>query len=162
VRGVTVVNTYVPQGRDPESDKYAYKRRWLDRLEKWFARRIKPRVKLAWCGDINIAPEQMDVHAPKRLMGHVCFNPDMTDAMNRIRETGLVDVFRKHVPEGGQFTYFDYRGRGNVEGGRGWRVDHIHATKPLANRSTGAFIDVKPRLLERPSDHTPLVVDFSL
>lgn len=162
VPGMRIINTYVPQGRDVESDKYRYKLRWLERLHAWFAREVRPRVKLAWVGDINIAPQPEDVHDPKRLEGHVCFNPQVRDAMARIRDTGLVDVFRRHHPEQGHFTFFDYRVRGAVDRGLGWRVDHIHATSALANRCTDAFIDLAPRKMERPSDHTPLVARFVL
>ncbi len=159
---IRIVNTYVPQGQDPDSPKYRYKLAWLERLEAWFAREIRPRAMMAWVGDINIAPEPMDVHDPKRLLGHVCFNPEVRAAMERIRATGLVDVFRKHHPEPGQYTFFDYRIKGGFDRGLGWRVDHIHATKPLAGRSTDAWIDLGPRRMERPSDHTPLVATFEI
>jgi exodeoxyribonuclease-3 len=159
---IRVLNTYVPQGRDVQSPHYAYKLEWLERLRRWLARHARPQAKLAWVGDINVAPEPIDVHDPRRLEGHVCFNPDVRAIVGRIRDGGMVDVFRKHQGAGGHFTFFDYRVRNAVKRGLGWRVDHIHATAALANRSTGAFIDLDVRTLERPSDHAPLVADFDL
>jgi exodeoxyribonuclease-3 len=162
VRGVIVLNTYVPQGQDVDSDKYAYKLEWLERLRAWLEARVRPRIKLCWCGDINIAPTEIDIHDPKRNEGHVCFNPEVREAMARIQELGLTDVFRKHHSEPGHYTYFDYRVRNATARGIGWRVDHIHATRALANRSRDAWIDLEPRNMDRPSDHTPLVADFTL
>jgi exodeoxyribonuclease-3 len=162
IRSVTIVNTYVPQGQDVDSEKYAYKLAWLERLRAWFEEAIRPRLRICWCGDINIVPTEIDIHDPGRNEGHVCFNPDVREAFGRILDTGLVDVFRKHHPEPGHYTYFDYRVRAATSRGIGWRVDHMCATKALAARSGDAWIDLAPRNAKRPSDHTPLVVDFTL
>ena len=162
IRGVTVLNTYVPQGFDVESPKYRYKLEWLDRLEAWFRENAGARRRVVWVGDINVAPEPEDVHDPKRLDGHVCFNEQVREKLRRIVEAGrLVDVVRQHHPEPGFFTYFDYRGR-TVEKNKGWRIDHVHATRPMAKRCTDAWVDMGPRRRERPSDHTVLVADFEL
>jgi exodeoxyribonuclease-3 len=75
-------------------------------------------------------------------------------------EWGFVDVFRKHHPEPGQYTFFDYRTIKAVERKMGWRVDHILATPVIAARSMDSYIDLKPRMMEKPSDHTFLVAEF--
>jgi exodeoxyribonuclease-3 len=160
---VSVVNTYVPQGRDPESEHFQYKLRWFERLRVLFERHYAPDELLLWMGDLNVAPEPIDVHDPKGLEGHVCFNVEVRAALERVRQWGFVDVFRRHHPgEAGQYTYYDYRARDPVERGIGWRVDHILATQPLAERSTSAWIDVEARQAERSSDHTFLVAEFVL
>lgn len=159
--GIPVVNTYVPQGRERESAHFAYKLAWFSRLQDFFAGRYRPDAPLIWCGDLNVAPEPIDVHNPKRLLGHVCFTPEVWEAFAAVRSRGFTDIFRKHHPaETGQYTFFDYRVPKAVERGLGWRVDHILATAPLAAQSLGCDIDMKPRLAERPSDHTILVADF--
>jgi exodeoxyribonuclease-3 len=163
VGGVSVVNTYVPQGRDAESEHFQYKLRWFERLCAFFERHYTPDDRLAWMGDFNVAPEPIDIHDPKGLAGHVDYHPDARAALERVREWGFVDVFRKHHPgEAGQYTYYDYRTRDPVERGIGWRVDHVWATEPLAAKSTDAWIDTEARLAERPSDHTFLVAEFAL
>jgi exodeoxyribonuclease-3 len=77
-------------------------------------------------------------------------------------EWGFVDVFRKHHPESGQYTFFDFRTINAVKRNMGWRVDHILATEPLAKTSKDCWIDLKPRLAEKPSDHTFLVAEFDV
>jgi len=163
IRGIPVVNTYVPQGRSPDSPHFQCKLRWLERLRALFERHYTPEGPLLWMGDFNVAPEPIDVHDPKRLRHHVDFHPDARAALQRVKEWGFVDIFRLHHPEEpGQYTFWDYRVRGALERGLGWRVDHIWSTEPLAHRSTWAWIDVGARRAKRPSDHTFLVAEFAL
>ena len=163
IKGIPVVNTYVPQGRSPDSPQFQYKLEWLERLRALFERHYSPQEPLLWMGDFNVAPEPIDVHDPKRLRNHVDFHPEARAALEQIRKWGFVDVFRLHHPdEPEQYTFWDYRVRDAVRRKLGWRVDHIWATEPLARRSTGAWIDVEARLMEKPSDHTFLVAEFAL
>jgi exodeoxyribonuclease-3 len=159
--GVVILNTYVPQGRDRESSHFAYKLEWFRRLRAFLEKSSSPDTPLIWCGDLNVAPEAIDVHDPKRLLGHVCFTPEVWDAFAEVKAWGLLDIFRKHHPgRPGQYTFFDYRVAGAVARGLGWRIDHILATRPLAERSLGCLIDLQPRLEEKPSDHTILLAEF--
>jgi exodeoxyribonuclease-3 len=162
IRDIPIVNTYVPQGRSADSPHFQYKLEWLARLRDWFDRHYSPQEPLLWVGDFNVAPEDIDVYDPKRLQKHVDFHPDARAALQRVKEWGFVDVFRLHCPEPGHYTYWDYRVRTAFQHNRGWRVDHIWATEPLAEKSTKAWIDIEPRRAERPSDHTILVAEFSL
>ncbi|HRU05002.1 MAG TPA: exodeoxyribonuclease III [Candidatus Brocadiia bacterium] len=158
---VTVVNAYVPQGNAPDAPEYAYKLEWFRRLRAYFERHFTTRRQVAWIGDFNVAPEPMDVYDSKRLMGHVCHRPETFAALEHVKAWGFVDVFRKHNPQPGLYSYFDYRMPKAAERGLGWRVDHIFATPPLAARSIGAAIDMAPRLAEKPSDHTIVMAEFS-
>jgi exodeoxyribonuclease-3 len=163
IGGIPVVNTYVPQGRSPDSPHFQYKLEWLARLRALIERDYSPDEPLLWMGDFNVAPEPIDVHDPQRLKNHVDFHPQARAALEQVREWGFVDVFRRHHPdEPDQYSYWDYRARNPVERGIGWRVDHVWATEPLARKSTRAWIDVEARLAERPSDHTFLVAEFAL
>ncbi len=162
VMGVDIVNTYVPQGTSPDSDRFQYKLQWFGRLLDYFSRRFMPGGRLVWLGDFNVAPEPIDVHDPKRLLGHVGYHPDEHRALAAVKSWGFVDIFRKHHPEAGHYTFWDYRVRDSVARGLGWRVDHIWATGAMAALSVDASIDREPRTWEKPSDHTPLVAEFSL
>jgi len=160
IDGVMVINAYVPQGRDVEHEMYRYKLEWFERLRALLESRFSPEQPLVWVGDLNVAPTPIDVHDPKRLLGHVCFNPEVTAALERVTDWGFVDVFRRHVPEAGRYTYYDYRAKNGIENGTGWRIDHIQATGSLAERSIDSWIDLDPRTADRPSDHAPLLAQF--
>ena len=160
--GVAIVNTYIPQGRSEEDEQFRYKIGWFERLREHFEALYRPEDLVLWCGDLNHAPEPIDVYDPKRLLGHVCFHPEVDRVYRKVLEWGLVDVFRMHRPEPKQYSFYDYRLPNSVKRGLGWRIDHILATRPLADKSTAAYIDLAPRLKPKPSDHTPVVAEFRL
>lgn len=160
VNGLSIVNTYIPQGTDPSSEKFIYKLQWFERILKFFNEKFNRDEPLLWLGDFNVAPEPLDVYNPEKLSGSIGFHPDEHRALGKIKEWGFVDIFRKYHPEGGHYTFWDYRVRDAVKNGMGWRVDHIWASRPAAERSLDSFIDINPRLWEKPSDHTCIAAIF--
>ncbi len=158
---LVVLNAYVPQGQEVDRPQFAYKLSWLSRLKKYLHKHFQPEQNLILCGDFNVAPAPIDVHDPKRILGHVSFNPEVWRAYEDVLSWGLVDVFRKHHPDQpGQYTFFDYRVRDSVGRNLGWRVDHILATEKLAGRSCKSLIDLPTRTVEKPSDHVVLYASF--
>ena len=157
---LSVVNTYVPQGRSIDNEMYRYKVRWFGRLREYFERRFKVTDCLIWLGDLNVARRPIDVSNPSEREEHVCYHIDAREALEGCLGWGFVDIFRKYHPEGGKYTFYDYRTPNAVKRGVGWRIDYILATPPLAERSLDSYIDLKPRLLPHPSDHTFLVAEF--
>ncbi|HDS30537.1 MAG TPA: exodeoxyribonuclease III, partial [Firmicutes bacterium] len=158
-----VINTYCPQGRDPESEHFQNKLKWFKRLRKMFDLHYKTRQKILWMGDFNVAPEPIDVYDSPSIMGHVVHRPEVFVALKKVRDWGFIDLFRKfHPDEPGHYTYFDYRTRNSVQRKMGYRVDHIYTTASLAKKAVGCEIDMKPRLMDKPSDHTIMVAEFNL
>lgn len=162
INGVIIVNTYVPQGYLPESEKFQYKLEWFERLRNYFDKNFRPDDFVLWAGDLNIAPDAIDVYDPDALLGHVCFHPEVHKKLKKIADWGFIDVFRRHNKEPGQYTFWDYRSRNAAKRNLGWRLDHIMATKSLAEKCTSCYIDKQPRFLPRPSDHTPIIAEFEL
>ncbi len=159
---IHIVNTYVPQGREIEHAMYRYKLEWFRRLREYFDRHFTPRAKVLWLGDLNVAPEPEDVHNPQDQATHVCFHGDVRRAFDETKAWGFVDCFRKRHPEAGQYTFFDYRATDSLKRNLGWRVDHMLATRPLAARLKDCYIDLEPRRMDKPSDHTFVVAEFAL
>jgi len=158
---LVILNAYVPQGQDVEKPQFTYKLEWLKRLKKYLQKNFDPRQKLVLCGDFNVAPEDIDVHDPKRILGHVSFNPQVWKSYKELLSWGLVDIFRLHHPdEPEQYTFFDYRVRDSVGRKLGWRVDHILATDVLAKSSKSCVIDMRTRLEEKPSDHAVIYAQW--
>lgn len=162
VGGVNIVNTYVPQGRDIEHEMYPYKLEWFARLRRYFDRHYTPRGKVVWLGDFNVAPTAIDVHNPERQAKHVCYHEGVRAAFAQTAGWGFADVFRKHHPGPGHYTFFDYRQRDSIRLNQGWRVDHILVTRCLADVSVAAGIDMTPRLKPSPSDHTVLWAELDV
>jgi len=162
IGSIHIVNTYIPQGREIDNPMYQYKLEWLQRLRKYFDQHFTPKSPVVWLGDMNVAPLAIDIHNAEEQADHVCYHVDVRKAFAETVGWGFVDVFRKYHPEPGQYTFFDFRTINAVKRNMGWRVDHILATAPLAKKSKDCWIDLKPRLAEKPSDHTFLVADFDV
>jgi exodeoxyribonuclease III len=159
---IPVINVYVPQGFAVGSEKFAYKLRWLNELLEHLRTSCSPDQPLIVAGDFNVALEPMDVYDPEGLRGEVGFHPDEQALMHDLFEWGLIDVLRKHRPQGEQFTFWDYRIPNALKRKMGWRIDYILATRPLADLSVDSWIDTAARSLPKPSDHTFLAAEFAL
>jgi exodeoxyribonuclease-3 len=159
---IDVICTYVPQGKEIGSPDYSYKLRFLERLRAMFERAYKPSGKLFWTGDINVVPTDIDVTHPENKRDHVCVCEEVRAALSGVISWGFVDVFRKHRPDPGEFSFWDYRIKGALEKNIGWRIDHLFATGSLADTSVDAFVARELRAMERPSDHTAVIAVFDL
>jgi exodeoxyribonuclease-3 len=157
--GVTVVNTYVPQGYKVGTEKYVFKLEWFGRVRAYFKRRLDPAKPAVWLGDLNVAPEPIDVYHPDRRVNDVDFHIDAREAYKKAVSWGFEDVFRKLHPDRVQYTYWDYF-RGAFERNFGWRIDHILATPPLAETCRRAEVDMAVRAKEGASDHTVMWAEF--
>jgi exodeoxyribonuclease-3 len=160
VGDLIVVNTYVPQGYLAASERFQYKLDWLSRLREYFQIRFRPTDPILWVGDLNVAPLPIDVYDPVALRDHVCYHPQARAALEAVLQWGFTDLFRRHCREAGQYTYWDYRLGPSFPRNRGWRLDHVMATRPLADRCTACYIDTEPRAAAHPSDHTPVVAEL--
>ncbi len=162
VCGIRILNTYVIQGNSIDSPKYAAKLEWYKKFRDYLDDRFNATRPLIWAGDLNIAPEPIDVHNPASVKNHVCFHADAQEAYRDALAFGFKDVFRKHNPGEGHFTFWDYRVPKSLERNLGWRIDHILATPPLADHCFASGIDREARAAEKPSDHTLLWADFDI
>lgn len=161
INGVRFICVYIPNGQSVGSDKYAYKLNWLQAFTPWLESEISKYQKLALLGDYNIAPENIDCHDPSAWIGQVLVSEAEREAFNALIHLGLEDSFRLFEKGEGQFSWWDYRMAG-FRRNLGMRIDHILITPELSTSCTTSYIDKAPRKLERPSDHTPVVLEFSI
>lgn len=162
IDGVTIINTYVPNGNTVGSDKFEYKLRWLDRFRRLLDENFRPDQPLIWLGDINVAPTPDDVYDSKRFYGGVGHHPDEMSRLATILDFGLTDVFRKFTTGPGHYTFWDFTLPRGVDRNLGWRIDHIYVTAPLVDLCTSCTIDKAARVLTKPSDHTFVIAEFDL
>jgi exodeoxyribonuclease III len=160
VGDMRIVCIYAPNGQSPGSDKYAYKLRWYEALAAWLVAERERRPRLAVLGDFNVAPEDRDVHNPKRWEGQIHVSEPERAAFRRLLEIGFADAFRLFEQPEKEFSWWDYR---LMAFGRGWglRIDEILLSPGLAKQCVACSIDKGPRSLERPSDHAPVIAELS-
>lgn len=163
-QGLNIVNTYVPQGRELDNPNFLFKLEWFKRLREQLVCHYNLATdQVIWLGDLNVAPESIDVYDSKKVWPHVCHCQEVIDAFKSVRDPEFTDVVRQLIPDEQIFTFWDYRSRSALAKNIGWRIDHILATKPLAERAKRVYIDksVRASTAAKPSDHTFLSVDFA-
>jgi exodeoxyribonuclease-3 len=154
--GVRVYCVYVPNGREPDSEHYRYKLAWLQALRKVVAGGPADAIV---CGDMNIAPADIDVFDPAAYVGHTHVTPPERAALAQLEELGLRDVVRDRWPTERVFTYWDYRA-GMFHQDLGMRIDLVLASTGVAARVKAAWVDRQARKGTKPSDHAPVIVDL--
>jgi len=154
--GMRVYSVYVPNGRVPGSDHYAYKLAWLAALKNAVSSGPQPSIV---CGDFNIAPTDADVFDPAAYVGQTHVTAPERAALASLQELGLHDVVRERWPSNRVFTYWDYRA-GMFHKDLGMRIDLVLATDAVAGRVKAAWVDRHARKGTLPSDHAPVIVDL--
>lgn len=160
VGGINLVTVYVPNGQMVGSEKYAFKLDWMRRLRDFFDANYDRNTPVLVCGDFNVAPEERDVYDVRLWQGRILFSEPERAALQNIKEWGFTDAFRLHTEAGGHYSWWDYRA-GAFRRNLGLRIDHIWISDPLVARNTRTWIDTEPRKWEKPSDHAPVIAEFS-
>ena len=161
IDGIRVVNLYVPNGSEVGSEKYEYKLTWLAALRDFLEVELKNHDKLVVLGDFNIAPDDRDVYDPEKWGDAILCSPLERKALRALLDLGLSDVFRQFEQPEATFSWWDYRAAG-FRRNAGLRIDLILANSALSDVCEASYVDREPRTWERPSDHTPVVAEFSL
>jgi exodeoxyribonuclease-3 len=151
---------YVPNGQSVDSDKYRYKLEWLAALRVLLEDELARYPSLLLVGDFNIAPDDRDVHNPLAWQGKIMCSPAERAALGAISSLGLSDTFRLFPQAEKVFSWWDYRA-GAFRRNQGLRIDLVLASRALSQTCSGCRIDKEPRGWERPSDHVPVVAEFT-
>ena len=159
IGGVRVIDLYVVNGKAVGDEKYEYKLDWLRRVRDFVADELSRHDKLIVLGDFNIAPDDRDVHDPEAWRDKILCSPPERDALKALTDLGLADSFRLLNEEAGQYSWWDYRQAG-FRRNRGLRIDLILVSDALKASVKAVDIDREPRTWERPSDHTPAILEL--
>lgn len=160
VCGIQVIGAYFPNGQSPESDKFAYKMRWLQALTKWIDTLRESSSPIALMGDFNITWDDLDVWDPIELAGTIHCTPEERAHFKNLLDLGLFDAFRHQHPMEKKFSWWDYR-EAAFRRNKGLRIDHILLSESLRSELMDCEIDKEPRKKERPSDHAPVWVKIN-
>jgi exodeoxyribonuclease-3 len=160
VDDVRVIDLYIPNGSEVGSEKYAYKLKWLKALHGFIAAEMKQHEKVVVLGDFNIAPADEDVHDPEAWGEAILCSPAERAALQGLLDLGLTDVFRKFEHPEKTFSWWDYRAAG-FRRNAGLRIDLILCSDAMTEHCTACYVDKEPRAWERPSDHAPVVAEFT-
>ncbi len=157
---IRIVNGYFVNGQEPGSEKFAYKLKWLDGLNAMLRAELQAHARLVLLGDFNITADDRDTYDPEGLRETIHHTTEERDHFKALMALGMTDAFRMFEQPEKSFSWWDYREFG-FRRNRGLRIDHILVSEALKPKVTGCVIDKTPRKNERPSDHTPVIVEIA-
>lgn len=155
------INIYAPNGNPVGTEKYTYKRKWLDALYTHLSDLRAKRTNVVIAGDFNIIPCARDAAHPEKWENDALFQPEIRDLYRAILALGYTDTLRAHMGEDTKdiYTFWDYQA-GAWARNDGIRIDHILASPVPAQKLTEAGVNKGPRGQQSPSDHTPTYAIF--
>lgn len=162
VAGLRFVTLYCPNGKSLDHDDFPQKLAWFDALAAWVAANIQADTPAVLVGDYNIAPAAADSWLGAKGDGKLFHTTDERARFEALLACGLVDLYRTHLPEGRDFSWWDYRG-GAFHRGHGLRIDLLLGTEAVARRVTDVVIDRDFRKKQdglTASDHAPVYADL--
>jgi exodeoxyribonuclease-3 len=158
---VRIASLYLPNGNPAGSDRFAYKLAWMHRLENFAKRKLRDEEAFVLAGDFNVIPEPEDAKNPEAWLDDALFQPETRQAFRRLLNLGLTDAFRACHGDAGHYTFWDYQG-GAWQKDHGIRIDHLLLSPQAADRLVSTTIDKRTRAWEKPSDHVPVIAEFTL
>jgi exodeoxyribonuclease-3 len=163
--GIEVASVYIPNGKSIAHADYKVKLSWLDRLAAHFEARADRDAPLVVGGDFNVCCTDLDSYGGKRFEGHIFHTDAERSLVARLRDAGLVDLFRAKYPDTAGFSWWDYRA-GSFHKNEGMRLDFLLATPSLAKRVKEIYVDREYRKKGKtsgaiPSDHAPVIAELT-
>ena len=159
-KNIQLINIYTPNGNPVDTEKYEYKKKWLDDLIKQLKSLLKKNPNIILGGDFNIIPSPEDVYNAKNFEDDALFRLEIRKKLREIINLGFNDVYRHFNKTKQEYTFWDYM-RGAWQKNNGMRIDHFLVSNLLIDKIKSININKDPRGREKPSDHTPIEIKLA-
>ena len=157
---IKLINVYVPNGNPVDTEKYQYKKKWLDLFNKKIKKTLTGNKNIIIGGDFNVIPDKIDVHDYKKYEGDALFKLEIRKKFFELINLGFHDVYRYFNKEKQEYTFWDYMA-GAWQKNHGLRIDHFLASSNMLDKITKVNINKKPRSKLKPSDHTTIEIKIN-
>ena len=157
---IQLINIYTPNGNPVDTEKYDYKKKWLNDLIKQLKNLSKKNQNIILAGDFNIIPSAEDVYNPKSFEDDALFRLEIRKKLREMINLGFNDVYRHFNDTKEGYTFWDYM-RGAWQKNNGMRIDHFLVSNSLIDNIKSININKDPRGREKPSDHTPIEITLA-
>ena len=144
-----VTAVYVPNAQHGLT-RIKYRQRFNDELLK-FMNKLQKKKPVILCGDLNVAPQEIDLKNPKANVGNPGFSDEEREKFQELLNARYMDVYREFYPDKIEYTWWSYRFSARSRN-IGWRIDHF-----ITHTSFKAKIkDIKILTDVMGSDHCPV------
>jgi exodeoxyribonuclease-3 len=151
-----LITVYVPNSKDGLL-RLPYRMVWEDDFLA-YVKRLEENKPVIYCGDLNVAAEEIDLKNPKSNRKNAGFTDEERGKFKAVKESGLIDTFRHFYPEQRDiYSWWSYRFKAR-EKNAGWRIDYFIASEVLKDK----LIDAKIHTQVLGSDHCPVELDVEM
>ncbi|MBQ3912171.1 MAG: exodeoxyribonuclease III [Lachnospiraceae bacterium] len=145
-----LICVYVPNSQR-ELTRLDYRMRWEDAFRA-YVQSLDAKKPVIWCGDLNVAHEEIDLKNPKSNHKNAGFTDEEREKMTVMLNAGFIDTYRYFYPDKKDaYTWWSYMGGARAKN-VGWRIDYFCTSKSFADRLVSA--DIHPDVMG--SDHCPI------
>lgn len=154
------VTAYFPNGGRDE-DHFQFKLRYYEKFLKHVEMLEKKYDRVIFCGDLNVAHNEIDLARPKENSKQIGFLPIERAWVDRVEASGFIDTFRAKHPTEVRYSWWDQKTRSR-ERNVGWRIDYIFVNAKLKEKLHTA--KTVATILDdfMGSDHAPVVLEIDL
>lgn len=148
-----LVNCYVPNSK--RGLLRLDSRMRFEELMKKYLLDLKSKKNVVYCGDLNVAHEEIDIKNPSTNHMSAGFTDEERDKMTKLLETGFIDTYRYYNPDTVKYSWWSYMHQARSKD-IGWRIDYFIVNKEFINNVTNTMIytDVLG------SDHCPIGIEI--
>ncbi len=155
-----VASIYLPNGNPFPGDKFTYKLNWMSFLQSRAEELLGWEMPVVLAGDYNVIPGDEDCWDPAVWANDALAQPESRAALQRLQWLGYTECFKAHDGRSHSYTFWDYQ-KGAWQKDHGIRIDHLLASPEAVDKLSSIEIYKKARGMEKPSDHVPIIGDFS-
>ena len=157
---IKLINIYVPNGNPVDTEKYDYKKVWLNLFNKKIKEALSKNKNIIIGGDFNIIPNDTDVYDSKKYENDALFKLEIKKKFRELINLGFYDIYRHVHKNKEEYTFWDYMA-GSWQKNYGMRIDHFLISNNLIDDVKNISINKKPRSKIKPSDHTPIELEIN-
>ena len=151
-----LVNVYTPNAQEGLK-RIDYRMQWEDDLRNYLIA-LDHQKPVIYCGDLNVAHEEIDLKNPKANRGNAGFSDEEREKINILLHSGFTDSFRYLYPDAiGRYSWWSYRFNAR-KNNAGWRIDYFIVSDRIRDKIIRADIlsDVYG------SDHCPVLLEIDI
>lgn len=150
------ITAYVPNSQE-ELKRLEYRMKWEDDIKKYL-NKLKENKPVIYCGDLNVAHQEIDLKNPKNNRKNPGFSDEEREKFQNLLDSGFIDTFRYKYPEKEDaYSWWSYRFKAR-EKNTGWRIDYYIISNDIKQNLIDATIhnDILG------SDHCPVSININL
>jgi exodeoxyribonuclease-3 len=151
-----LINCYFPNGGG-EPARLEFKLKYYEAFLRQIEKIRKTGKKVIFCGDVNVAHNEIDLARPESNKKSVGFLPEERARLDNYIESGFVDTFRELHPQTIRYSWWDVKTRSR-DRNVGWRIDYFFVDKSILNKVKKS--EILDSILG--SDHCPLLLEIDL